>query len=380
MPRERTGYVYRDKSDHKWRARITYVDRAGKRHNIVRIVKDRAAGRRALRQLEAEIERKLSLEPGARDASRMTVEELCDYYLEHYCKPPAYVGDRKVSGLRNWQRVSAYVKTIREHFGKRLLSSITYGDLLKYRQTRLDTPTQHKRQRSITATNREMEYLRRLLNIAAREGWIQRTPFAPGLVSKADERHRERILTREEESRLLGACDKPRRRHLRTLILIALDTGMRRGEILKLRWADIDFAGGKILVQAWNTKTMRARTVPVSKRVHGELTALKTRKKWAKLDDLIFGGLTQFDNAWRKATAAAGLQGVRFHDLRHTAATRLVQGGLPIVEVARILGHTTLQMSYRYTNSDDGTLARAALILDIGNESGSLQEVAAGVA
>jgi integrase len=362
MPRERTGYVFRDKSG-KWNVRITYLDRSGKKHNIVRVVKDQVDGRRKLKELGREIEARLAVEPGKVDARTMTVEWLCDHYLEHFCKPAVYVGGRKAEGLRNWQRVATYVKNIRAHFGRRLVHSLTLGDLKRYRQARLQTPTQHGGQRTLTAVNREMEYLRRLLNIAAEEGWIQRTPFAPGLVSKADERCRERVVSPEEEARLLAACVGVKRRHLRPLVLLALDTGMRRGEALKLVWSDVDFAAGLIHVRAWNTKTMRARTVPLTRRVAAQLRALR-EEAGAKSSDLVFGGLTQFDKGWHRVVEEAGLEGVRFHDLRHTAATRLVQGGMPIAEVARILGHTTLQMTFRYVNGDAATLTRAAEIFN----------------
>jgi len=80
--------------------------------------------------------------------------------------------------------------------------------------------------------------LRRMLTVAQREGWILRNPFAAGdsLISLADENKRERVLTREEEMKLLASCDTPQRAHLKTILICALDTGMRQGEIFSLRW------------------------------------------------------------------------------------------------------------------------------------------------
>jgi len=88
-------------------------------------------------------------------------------------------------------------------------------------------------QRSIATVNREPAYLRCLLNIAERNGWINRNPFKCGdaLIHVADERKREHILTREEESRMLAACTGPRA-HLRPIMIAALDTGCRLGELL----------------------------------------------------------------------------------------------------------------------------------------------------
>src|SRR5687767_14410510 len=109
----------------------------------------------------------------------------------------------------------AAVKALKEYFEKRQLRGITHSDIRLFRAERLATQTKAKKQRSVAAVNRELEKLRRLLNIAEREGWILRNPMRSGdpLISVADERKRERILTRDEELRLLAACDNRYRSH-----------------------------------------------------------------------------------------------------------------------------------------------------------------------
>lgn len=99
--------------------------------------------------------------------------------------------------------------------------------------------------------------------MAVRESWINKNPFACGdsLISLALERKCERILSLEEERRLLAACEHPQQAHLRPVIICALDTGMRQGEVFKLKWADISFEAGTITIQAFNTKTLRERCV-----------------------------------------------------------------------------------------------------------------------
>jgi integrase len=121
--------------------------------------------------------------------------------------------------------------------------------------------------------NRELEKMRRLLNIAEREGWILRNPMRSGdpLISMADERKRERIVTREEELRLLGACENRYRKHLRPILICALDTGMRRGEIFGLKWSDVDFEERVLTIRAFNTKTMQERQVSLTTRLMIEL-------------------------------------------------------------------------------------------------------------
>ena len=219
------------------------------------------------------------------------------------------------------------------------------------------------RQRSIAAVNRELALLRRLFNVALREGWITRNPFSAGesLISPADERQRERILSRDEEAKLLAACSGDRRAHLRGIIVCALDTGMRRGEILSLRWSDVDLDALTIRVRAMNTKTLRDREVPITDRLANELRSLRDG---AAAHDRVFGVIDNVKFSFTAARQQAGLPDVRFHDLRHTAATRLVQGHLPLAEVGRVLGHTQPKTTYRYVNADSSTAQRAAAILN----------------
>jgi integrase len=96
-----------------------------------------------------------------------------------------------------------------------------------------------------------------MLNIALREGWIVRNPFlgSDTLISPADEHRRVRVLSRDEEALLLDACDE-NRTTLKGIIVCALDTGMRRGEIFSLRWKDVDLKNRRINIQAMNTKTL----------------------------------------------------------------------------------------------------------------------------
>ena len=167
-----------------------------------------------------------------------------------------------------------------------------------------------------------MADLRRMLNIARRNGWIRKNPFECGdaLIHMADEVKRERMIRREEEARLLEQRIDSRT-HLRPIIIAALDTGCRRGELLKMRWRDVDFAVSIITIQAFNTKTMRERQVSLTTKLKLELERLWEASPQAK-DELVFG-LSDVRQGFKNACAEAGLKGLRIHDLRHTCAARL---------------------------------------------------------
>src|ERR1043165_438388 len=292
------------------------------------------------------------------EAAKMTFNELANCYERTYLIEPQYVGDRKVAGLRSYIDGKLRLKTLREYFGKRRLREISHADIDKFRLVRLGTKTKHGKQRSIATVNRDLGILRRVLNVALAQGWIHRSPFTMGktLISIGDEKPRERILTKEEEERLLLACTGWRA-HLRPIIICALDTGMRRGELFKLRWADVDFENKLITIRAFNTKTMRQRQVGMTDRLAHELAILYAQNP--DPNSLLFGiGSTK--GAWNKVRQQAGVTDLRFHDLRHTYATRLVSKHLPLSEVGRVLGHTQPTTTYRYVNANVETARRAA--------------------
>jgi integrase len=268
--------------------------------------------------------------------------------------------------VRGLSTVKTQIKILRKYFGKRRIRSITYTDIQTYRNERLQSKGERTgKPIAIATVNRELATLRRMLNVALTEDWITSTPFNRGapLISQADETKRERVLSREEERRLLDACATLKRRHLRPLIICALDTGMRRGELLKLQWKDVDLEGRVIHIKSFNTKTMKARDVPVSKRLLAELQHL-----WEVSpkdpEELAFGIKDNARMAFVSARHEAKLDDVRFHDLRHTAATRFIQSGMSLTEVGRILGHTVPMTTYRYVNPDTDTIQRAAAAMD----------------
>jgi integrase len=343
-----------------WYARITYIDAGNRKQRWQKALnksdaKDRA--KQMLRELDDHGEETIN-------AARMTFAQLADYYKKKYLVEAQYVDGRKVEGLRSLDSVISRWTTIKDYFGKKQLRSITYGDIKKFRSDRLKMPTIRNKPRSITSVNRELEVLRKMFNIAHREGWVIKNPFTKGdvLISKSDEKKRERILTREEEEKLLAACIG-RREHIKPIIICAIDTGMRRGEILKLKWADLDFDNQLIMIEAFNTKTMRERQVAMTKRLASELRSIYERST-KEADALIFGITDNVKKAFNSARKIAELPDVRFHDLRHTHATRLVAAHIPLSEVGRVLGHTQANTTYRYVNANIETVRRTAAVLD----------------
>jgi len=362
MAKETTGYIGKDKNG-KWFARVTLTRSTGKRRNIARRAASKPEARQVLKAILRQIE-----DDGERviDTARLTFNDLADFYAGKYLKAAEYRHERKVSGLRALDRAERALILFREYFGAKRLANISYGDIYNFRAKRLGTDTQYKRPRSIASVNRELVVLRRILNIAVRETWITRNPFNCGdsLISSADENKRERILSREEESRLLAAIKAvPKREHLAGIVKLALDCALRRGEIITLKWSDIDLDSRTVTVRAFNCKTARSRTVAMTNRVYEDLD---TRWNASRRDPdaLVFGIRVTVRTSFAKACKAANVEGFHLHDCRHTAITRMIRAGIPPVEVMRISGHSTLSCLYRYANLDCDSLFRAATVLD----------------
>lgn len=365
MAQERRGGIV--ERDGKVYARVTYKDERGKWKAMWRLAKNRTDAKNINKRLIRELD-----EHGSQlfDASRMTFAQLVEHFSRTYLHQAKYVDGRKVSGTRSLATRRGQIEILRVHFSKRRLRDITPSDLERFKIARLNTPTKRKNnpQRSIASVNRELSAMRRMLNVAKKNKWIIENPFsqADSIISLADERTRERIVTREEEARLIAACDHPRRTHLKPIIICAIDTGMRRGEILALCWRNVDFENEVITVAEFHTKTLRERHVSMTIRLRLELELLYKNAPHHP-EERVFGIAKDVKRSFDSARRAAGLADLRFHDLRHTAATRLVQGHAPLQEVGRILGHTQASTTYRYVNSNIETARRAAAILNAYN-------------
>ena len=147
-------------------------------------------------------------------------------------------------------------------------------------------------------------------------------------------------------------------------MIFLLDTGCRQGEAFKLQWEDVALTTRTITLQASKTKSGKERKVGITERLLRELEML-----WGKSPKdpkgLVFGIRTNVRKSFAAVCKAAGVApGLRRHDLRHYAATRLAQGGMPLSQIARVLGHASIQTTHIYVNNDDQTLDRAVAILE----------------
>lgn len=384
-----------------WYARIVRTTGDGKARQFTRKAESKSHARRLRDELSDNFR---TQGESSIEGSKLIFRELAAEYKSRKIIPAQYNNGRKTGGLRSHQSVNNFLTQLLVHFGGRRIKEITLSEVERYKQSRLDEPVRIRkrikkgqytiveRPRSIAGVNRELALLRAILNYAVSNGWLLRSPFlhAKGLVSLADETRRERVLTVEEELRLLDACSETTilkyerngkqisarqsrsRAHLKPILLTALDTAMRCGELLKLRWEDLNFHDRTIRILAFNTKTARERFVGMTDRVFEALVDLRTRSGGGK-EELVFGIKETVSRSFVSACKAAGIEGFRFHDCRHTAITRMIQAGLSPMEVMKVSGHTQMSTFIRYVNPDTQAVARIANVLSSHNVRQSME-------
>lgn len=239
----------------------------------------------------------------------------------------------------------------RKELGYCLLSALTPAKIAECRDRLLREPTKTGRARSPATVVRYLALLSQSLSVAMKEwGWIDDNPCRK--VTKPKEpRGRVRFLDDHERERLLYACLESRNQLLYPLVVLAIATGMRRGEMLKLRWPQVNLERAVITLE--ETKNGERRNVPLTGH------ALEQMRKLARLrrgnGDLVFPGgdacgPMDFRTAWSSAIMKSTLHDFRFHDLRHTAASYLAQGGATPLDIAAVIGHKTLAMVKRYAH------------------------------
>lgn len=198
--------------------------------------------------------------------------------------------------------------------------------------------------------------------------WVSDNPVSR--VAKLEESEgRTRFLSDDELTALLKECRESTNEHLYLAVVLALTTGARQNEILRLRWPQIDFDRRTIRLGAADTKTRRARILPLSGEACELLQARDKVRKRAKLEkvaDLAEARAPQDDRvfllpaetrpfgslrtSWLKALERAEIHNFRWHDLRHTAASYLAMQGFSLLEIGKVLGHRTLEMTMRYSH------------------------------
>ena len=246
------------------------------------------------------------------------------------------------------------LKWWKDQLGDRKLNSLSPALISGYKETLITEPSERTGRNKTPATvNRYLALISHVFTIAVKEWqWMEINPVMQ--ISKPKEsRGRTRFLSDEEREKLLNACRSSESVFLFTIVTLALSTGMRKGEILGMKWENVDLNKKRITLV--ETKNGETRVVPLVGKAYELIRDLYLNIKPLS-NDRVFPSTntpTQFRSirtAWETALKKCEIENFRFHDLRHSTASYLAMSGASLLEIADILGHKTLQMVKRYSH------------------------------
>jgi len=298
----------------------------------------------ALKNIEVKIAKGEFL--GVIEEKQATFDELCVEYLKF-----SKVNKRP----QVFRRDKIIANNLLKVFSGKKIKHISVHDLEKYK-------LQRKNEVSASTVNRELTCMNHMQNKAVEWGLldfnrlriVRRFKEPPG---------RLRYLTDSEIGKLLKSCAN----HIKSIVMVALNTGMRKGEILNLRWSNIDMKNRIIMIR--KTKNNEMRMIPINNTLYYELKTIGAQSNgqyvFTNQNGKPYGDVkTGFNAALRRA----GIKDFRFHDLRHTFASRLVMAGVDIRTVQELMGHKDIKMTMRYSHLSDAHLKEAIKKLENGTK------------
>jgi integrase len=280
------------------------------------------------------------------EAQHRTFTELLERYTNEHAARRA-----------NYRRERTSVKNLKAFFGNPTLDQVTPKRIVAYKNQRYIDGVKP------ATINRELATLKKAFNLARREWeWCNDNPVCRVSMER-ENNTRDRWLTVDEEMPLFHAAAP----WLRELMIFAIHTGMRQGEILGLTWAGVDLF--RRIVTVFKSKNGERRTIPLNQTA---LALLKHKYGSRSVDTaLVFPSEAQtrlnasnISRSLHLALEKAKMTDFHFHDLRHTCATRMVQGGVDLYKVQRLLGHKSPIMTQRYAHHYPESLRDGIEVLD----------------
>lgn len=309
---------------------IDYYDR--NRRRIQKLVRNATNWQEAHEVLKNAVLKEHFEECGIKESKQpIKFKEFADMFVENYSKV----------NKRSWRDDFYRLRKCSGFFGNVYLYEISSFDVEMFKSTMI------KEGLSKTTVNHYLKILRRMFNIGIDWGYADVNPVKHVKLYSEKDSRKERILTEEEEVRLFEAASE----RLRPILTVALNTGMRRGEILNLTWNRVDLE--RRLIRVVKTKSGKDRSIPINDDLFKVLNDLRGKRNGEYLFPNPRTGrpFKAVRKSFANAIQEAEIKGLRFHDLRHTFASRLVGKGVDIVRVKELLGHSSVRITERYTHS-----------------------------
>jgi integrase len=238
------------------------------------------------------------------------------------------------------------------HFGRKSLAEIDQQMIEDFKVKRMKSITRRGGLRRPASVNRELAILSGIFRMAVDYDEVGQNPCRR-VDSLPENNQRTRHLSFDEEDRLIAALTGERE-YLRTLVTVAIYSGPRRGELLKLRWSNVDFDLNAI--NFTETKTNKDRSVPMDPIVREALSELRDSAGHAEYvftNPVTGTRYTEIRKSFSAACREGGITDFTFHDLRHTFGTRLADAGVDVVKIKELMGHSSIVTTMRYIHATD---------------------------
>lgn len=241
---------------------------------------------------------------------------------------------------KDYKLDEAKVKVIHSYFGEKTLAS-------KITPKRIEDFKSFMSEKYSNAyVNRYLACIKTIFNIGIKNELIKTTPMKAVKMMKEDN-HKIRYLTADEEARLFKELPE----HLKPIVICALQTGLRKSNILQLRWELVDLEFRFIEVLAQQNKGHKIIKIPISDKLLETLESLPRNSEYVFANPDTGKPYRDISEGFKNACDRANIENFRFHDLRHTVATRLVEKGIDLVVVKEILGHSKIETTMRYAHA-----------------------------
>ena len=263
----------------------------------------------------------------------------------------------------SWRDDVSRSKHLLKHLGNRVAQNLGQRDIDEYRALRLAETTRRGGPPCPATLDRELAQLKRMASYALECGRLKSNPLMHvKLLRKPNVR--QSVIDEETFSKLVDAAGA----EFRPILVMAYDTGMRKGEILNLLWSQIDLKAGTVRLGAEDTKTNRARTIILTARA---LDAIKRRPRQLRSEYVFFNpstgkGWVNIDAPFAEARAAIGRPDLWFHDLRRSFVTNARRRGVPESVVMKMSGHRTRSVFDRYNVIEDEDIRTAVRAIEAG--------------
>jgi excisionase family DNA binding protein len=335
------GNVYQRKTGRSWT--MDFYDETGRR--IQKSIPDAQNKEQAILALQLEVGKTFDKAHGIEHKEeKIGFRDFAEIYHQDYMQ----------TVRRNFKPDVYRLQILCGYFKNVDLRTITGLDIERFRASRI------KKGNNRSTVNRYLQLMGKMFNLAVEEGYLEENPARKVKPFSEKDTLKERILAEKEEEKLMENSSDT----LKPIIAVALNTGMRRAEILGLKWKNVDFQAKRIRVE--KTKNGRVRFIPITDDLFKQILKLKSengQSAFVFLNPATKKPFLDMKTPFKRACRISEIEGLRFHDLRHTFATRLIERGIDIETVRDLCGHSSIKVTERYVHTTDERKRKAVEIL-----------------